>query len=263
MDSAALGGMYTGKIYFQAKGKDVGVKLPPNMVTNSGDLVVKADGSIHIAGHVNSAGRASILSYEEISLKNTTFCACDKIDMSANSINITRTGLFTPKTLSISATDAFRSSEIRLISEKALHIQAGSMESIEDHFASLEPIRLETTHGDLSLKRTTLQTPLDARLHSAENLALNGRINGRINAKQEFELTSVGTLHQEGLLETAEGNIVARSSADALIKGKWSARNGIRIGSDASIAIENRSLLSSEGPIDINSHGDVKFLVRS
>ena len=249
VDSAALGGMYAGKIYFQTKGRDVGVKFPPNMVTNAGDLVVEADGSIHIAGHVNSTGCASIQSSDKIFLENVRLGARDKIDMSASSVFVTRTNVFTPKMLSLNATDAFRSSESRLNSEKALHIQAGSMESTKDHFASLEPIHFETTHGDLSLKRVDFGTLADVNLQSAGNLL----IKGQIKAPHGIALTSTGYLQQQGSMKTSEGGITAQSSTDTLIKGVWSARDGIRIGSDASFAIKNRSLLSSEGLIAVSA----------
>ena len=249
VDSAALGGMYAGKIYFQAKGKDVGVKLPLNMVTNTGDLVVEADGSIHLAGYVNSTGKIDIKASNKISIKDANIQTSDKFEITAKDAVITNTKIYTLQTLSLNATDVFRSSESRLNSEKALHIQAGSMESTKDHFASLEPICLESVYGDLSLKRTMIQTPLEARLHSTGNLALNGRIN----TKRWLNLTSNGTLHQEGVLEVSGGGITAQSSADALIKGKWTARDDIRIGSNASVEIKNHSLLSSEGPISVNA----------
>ena len=216
VDSAALGGMYAGKIYFQAKGRNVGVKLPPNMVTNTGDLVVEADGSIHITGHVNSTLKIEVTTSDNIFSESSKLGARDKINMSASSISMQGIDVFTHKTLSLNATDAFRSSESYLNSEKTLHIQAGSMESVKDQFTSSDSIVLKSTGGALDLKKSKLDSLEEIRLQSAANLW----IKGNVKADQRIALENVGDLHNEGILESSEGEIYAQTNGNSLIKGK-------------------------------------------
>ena len=249
VDSSALGGMYAGKIYFIAKGRDVGVKLPPNMATNTGDLVVESDGSIHLSGQLNSSGKIEIKTSNELVSQEMKMRATDKIDLSVRSVTMSSTDSFTPKTLSLKAIDEITFSNTKLRSIQALQIQGGSLESTEDQWSSLADISLESTTGAMTLKKSVLNSPQTISMQSEGDFALNGKLV----AKQGIQLISQGGLQQEGILEASEGTIVSQTSDDSSVKGKWTARDGIQIASDRSIAIENHSLLSSESPIVVKS----------
>ncbi|MBM0490789.1 filamentous hemagglutinin N-terminal domain-containing protein [Aeromonas jandaei] len=200
IDTAALGGMYAGKIRLVSTEQGVGVNLA-NVVAKQGDLTLDANGRVRlrdsssagnlqvssqgelaVTGAIHSGGAAKLAAGDEFTAQDADIAAKGVATLKAHAQQLQRTKVSSGGTLALQANDALVVREGELQGE-ILHVTAQQLD----------------TQSALTAKEVTLQ---------AEQLRQAGNVQG----------TSVrlaaGALRHEGMTQAAQNLTIDATTLD-------------------------------------------------
>ncbi|WP_197467403.1 DUF637 domain-containing protein [Thalassospira xiamenensis] len=244
IDSQALGGMYGNRISLIGTESGVGVRAPTNMVSDTGDIVINADGTV-TTGKIISAANVNIASQENVVIDEKLYAAQDASVTAQQDVVINEgQQLSSARSIDVNARN--------LTLEQESSITAGLDESGNSNGAG-------SLATDLS---ESLEVKSDSLLYASKEIVAEARdivVSGFVDADQDVNLhtsrdiinnnvisADSGTVHLSADGEITNNKIISSDNGAVAL----TAQGDILNNTDASISSWEELELESDSRID-------------
>jgi filamentous hemagglutinin family protein len=244
IDSQALGGMYGNRISLIGTEAGVGVRAPTNMVSDTGDIVINADGTV-TTGKITSGANVQIASQENVVI-DEKLCAAQDASVTAQQDVVINEG----QQLSSAGSIDVKARNLTLEQESS--ITAGLDESGNSNGEG-------ALAADLS---ESLEVKSDSLLYASKEITAEARniiVSGFVDADQDVNLHTSADIINNNVISADSGTVHLSADGEITNNKIISSDNGavaltaqgrIQNKTDASISSWKELELASDGSID-------------
>ncbi len=238
IDVGALGGMYSNRIYLTSNEYGVGVSNRGILAAQAGDLTLKSNGQLVLAGTTNASGSMSVSARDGIDNSGVTYAQRDVIVATSGALTNSGT-LAAQRNTSVNAGSVASTGTLGAgVNQDGTVAQGGDLTVLAS--GALNATGRNVAGGNATLAASSLNL-------ASSQTAANGNVSLAANG---------GDLNLSGATTSAGGSINA-DATDALINdhGTMTAGNGLTLNVGR---VSNQSgQVSAHGPLVIQSAGQI------